>query len=64
MWTDFVKFGAPTSAGAAVEWRPLTADTREWLEVGVTGGLGMVASPAGYRARMAFWDSLFPTSGA
>ena len=63
MWTDFVKFGAPTPGGATVEWRPLTAGTREWLEVGVTGDLEMVASSEDYRDRMAFWDSLFPRSG-
>merc|ERR1711971_926858 len=58
MWTDFVKFGNPSSPG--VDWTPVTQDFREWLEIGPTGQLEMTSSDSTFEARMEFWDSLFP----
>ena len=58
MWTDFVKFGNPSSPG--VEWKPVTQDFRGWLEIGATGQLEMTSSDSAFEARMEFWDSLFP----
>ena len=57
-WSNFIKTGVPLVPG--VDWTPVSEDFRGWLEIGPTGQLEMTSSDSTFKARMEFWDSLFP----